>query len=373
MARTTNRGKVTRRNGKQQIRRHPSKNQQKRKIGLVNEVRRSYKKFVFKLRSKHAEKKYKGDINFVYLLGGLGILFCLILVFIFTRKNATEVYLNENRIGIIKETKVTDTDLFNMAKAKVVTEKGTNIQTADKIILKPVHASKKEIVKVEYLTSQIAKSLHYQLQAFVIKVDGVEKSVLKNEAEANAVLKRVKEEYLPKGANEGDATFIEKVEVTGKYVGEDAIESADKAFTLLTQTVKTTKVYTVESKDTFWSMARSAGISIDELLKLNEGLTSTSIPRPGQKINLTESKPFLSVKTVETVTYVEPYPKPTQYQEDNTKSKSYKKVIQQGKDGQKEVTAQIIRVNGFETGEKKTVSEKTIVDPIPDVVLVGTN
>jgi membrane-bound lytic murein transglycosylase D len=46
-------------------------------------------------------------------------------------------------------------------------------------------------------------------------------------------------------------------------------------------------VYTVRRGDTLWDISRSHGISVDDLYRWN-GLTSRSILRPGQRLNVAE-------------------------------------------------------------------------------------
>ena len=110
---------------------------------------------------------------------------------------------------------------------------------------------------------------------------------------------------------------------------------------------------------------------MEELLKANPSLTLDSVLKLGQELNLTVMEPFLSVKTAENVVYTEKQEKEVIYKQDSSKPTTYKKVTQQGKDGQKEVTSQIIRINGFES-EEKVVSEKTTVEPVDEIIVVGT-
>ena len=57
--------------------------------------------------------------------------------------------------------------------------------------------------------------------------------------------------------------------------------------------------------------------------------------------------------------------------ENNKEYKNYKKVLIEGKDGSKEVTAKVIKVNGVEQ-KREVLSEKVIVEPKTEKVEVGT-
>ena len=90
----------------------------------------------------------------------------------------------------------------------------------------------------------------------------------------------------------------------------------------------------------------------------------------GDNLNLVVTVPFLSVKTVEQMTYTEKQEKQVEYRTNESKDSSYKKVVQQGKDGQKEVTVEVIRINGFEEGQK-VVSETVTVEPVTEIIEIG--
>lgn len=86
---------------------------------------------------------------------------------------------------------------------------------------------------------------------------------------------------------------------------------------------------------------------------------------------MTQQKPMVSVKSVETqvLTTVEKKQYETQY--DDTQPASYQRVIQQGRDGQKKSTIQITRINGFVT-EEKEISKEIIQEPVTEIILRGT-
>ena len=112
-------------------------------------------------------------------------------------------------------------------------------------------------------------------------------------------------------------------------------------------------------------------MTLEEVIAANPGMTITTPIVVGQTINVTEQKPMVSVKSVETqvLTMVEKKTYETQY--DDTKPASYQRVIQQGRDGQKKSTIQITRVNGLVT-EEKEVSKEVIQEPVTEIIVKGT-
>ena len=143
----------------------------------------------------------------------------------------------------------------------------------------------------------------------------------------------------------------------------------DDAVAKLTSTTPVTTTYTVKTGDRAGSIAAEFDMTLEELYEMNPSAKDAVVI--GETLNVTEQKPMVSVKSVETqvLTSVEPKQYETQY--DDTKPASYQRVIQQGKDGQKKSTIQITRVNGFVT-EEKEVSKEIIQEPVNEIILKGT-
>lgn len=154
-----------------------------------------------------------------------------------------------------------------------------------------------------------------------------------------------------------------------QFVDSAEILSVDDAVAKLTSTTPVTTTYTVKTGDRAGSIAAEFDMTLEELYEMNPSAKDAVVI--GETLNVTEQKPMVSVKSVETqvLTSVEPKQYETQY--DDTKPASYQRVIQQGKDGQKKSTIQITRVNGFVT-EEKEVSKEVIREPVNEIILKGT-
>lgn len=133
-----------------------------------------------------------------------------------------------------------------------------------------------------------------------------------------------------------------------------------------------TKTYTVKLGDTIESVAYDNKISVEEFLIANPEFTSTdNLLYPGQLISVTYANPLVSVMSE--VTKVEDqtsYYSVEERQTDEMVSGS-EKVIQQGENGVKRVTQDIVYKNGFI--EKAEVTSQTEIKPTTTkIVLVGT-
>ncbi|MGE4213958.1 MAG: G5 domain-containing protein [Anaerotignaceae bacterium] len=351
-----------RQNGKKTI--YSSNPEIKHTTGVYHQGSDKRKELRFNRRKKQRRQfKIWGIVAFIIVVA--------LSMFIALRKDAEKVYLGDEYVGMLKKSKVTAEDFVNTVTAQLAGEVGTNVKINEEIKFVPVHGKKKEFVTPEYALSQIKQMVTYKVEAAVITVDGAEIMALATQTQAKEILDGIIAEYIPEGSNIVESGFVEKVETITKFVDSEAIVSKEEAVAKLTDGTSTTKDYAIASGDTLFKIATKNSITVEDVLAANPGMTVNTTIMVGSKINLKVMVPFISVKTAENTVFTEKQEKEIEYRQDNTKPVSYKKVIQQGKDGQKEVTTQIIRINGFES-EQKTVSETITVEPVTEIIVVGT-
>ena len=320
-------------------------------------------------KRKQRNKKKRNKRIFVSFIVFV-MFFSLILVFVFN-KNAYDIIVNNESIGFIKKTNIEAKDIENTIIATLEKQIGSKVKINEEIKIKPIKVSKKDLVTVDYIISKVKNFITYKIEAAVIKVDGNELAILSNKDEANKVLEDIKSEYLPKEDVENiEVTFLENVEVISKYVDSKEIISSDLAKEKFIQTTKVPKTYTVLKGDTISKIANVSNMTVNELYAQNPGLT-TNI-KQGQVLNILVDKPTISVKTIETDVFTEIEKKKIEYKVNESKPAYYQKVIQQGKNGQKEITVQTIRINGFEE-EQKVISENITQEAVNEIIEVGKN
>lgn len=300
-------------------------------------------------------------------------LLCLVLVLSMTifGKNGQQIQVGDTVAVVMKKSNITAEDFTKSVEAQLGGKLGTTVQINETITFTPVRADKKDLVTTEYALSRVCELVTYQVQAAVITVDGAQVVALATQEEAQSVLDSIMSEYVPEGAEIAEKSFVENVEVVQQFVDSEEIVSTEEAYATLTAGTPATQTYTVTSGDTLSVIASKNKVTVEEILEANPTIDITTTLNIGDKLNLNVTVPFLSVKTAENVVYTEVQQKEVEYREDATKPSGYRKVVQQGKDGQKEVTSQIIRINGFET-EQKVISEKTTMEPVTEVIVVGT-
>ncbi len=307
-------------------------------------------------------------------LASVAIIIAIIVsMMVLTQKNAFKVSVGDKFIGNIPFTKdMTDTFLLDNAKSFLETEQGAPVEVNEVITIEPIHAAKKNISTFEAVVIDVASSLTYRVEATTITVNGTEIATVKNEAEADNILNAILDTFKQPGQNITKAEFVDKVEKKPVFLKKEDIDSTEVATERLSAHSEVVDQYIVKDGDNLSKIAQTLGMSFNDLLAANEGLSATSTIRVGQRINYLKQNPLLSVKTIEEITLTEPEKAQTQQRANPNQPKNYQKVIQTGKDGQSDVTYEIIRVNGFETEPRKEIGRKTISEPVPQVVEVGT-
>lgn len=321
--------------------------------------------------------KNKSYMKYVYIAAGaIIIIFAGYLIYwSATNINAQTVYLDETKIGTVKIPKTGEIEasyIEELAVKKITLDVGADVKVNEKVSVKAVHAKDKELVSLDSVVADITKQYTYKVAAVSITVDGTEMAVVASEAIADEILNGIKDSYNQSTLNITSSDFVEDVKKTAVYVDKEDLITKDAAYTILTANSKAEQTYEIKSGDMLGKIATDAGMTLEELLKINPTYTPTTILKIGDKLMLSVSKPLLSVKTVERKTYIAVIPKPVDKIPVATRKKGNDKIIQQGSDGQQEVTADIIRINGFEEAERDIISTKILVEPVKEIIEVGT-
>lgn len=218
--------------------------------------------------------------------------------------------------------------------------------------------------------------LQWGTEAAVIKVNGQEVVVLKDQATAETVLNNIKHSVDQQSA-EGFSSFkpldvhlAEEVEVVAQTVAPDRLVDEQTAQTILMQgNVQQTR-HVVSRGDTLSGIAVSRGIPLSTLTAANPGVQPTRL-QIGQELNLTIAEPYVHVEQTAEVVKQEEIPYTTRYVSDSSLWSWQMQTITAGKKGLKEVTSVVTMVNG-KVIDEKVIGVKTLREPVEAVVKQGT-
>ena len=306
----------------------------------------------------------------------IGILVVVLLFMVAFRQNGQEVFIGETSMGILKDKSITAESLTELLTSQLVQEVGANVQINEKIELKPIHVSKsreKEVYQQDYMMPRLRQKVSYLIEAAVITVDGKDIVVVQNEAVANEVFAKLQEDYVNNDETRTiEVGFKEDVQVQMRFVEPSVIVAKENAVETLQSGTRVEKTYTVQSGDALYKIASNFGMTQDELKALNtDKIPASGNLQVGWELKVMADEPMVSIQTVETVVLTEVQEKEVVYEDDPTKNKGYEKITTPGKDGQREITKKITRVNN-EVIKEEIAGEKTTVEPVNEVITRGT-
>ena len=164
--------------------------------------------------------------------------------------------------------------------------------------------------------------------------------------------------------------FIKKVEVRKGLYPSTTVRPLGEIRAILNKEERGEKTYIAVSGDSPTLIADKNGIPYSELKRLNPDIEESLFI--GDEILISQSVPYLGVKVTYTEKYEEEIEYPIQQRTDPDKDIGTTRVIQQGEKGLREVTAEIVMIDGVET-ERTIVNTTVIKEAVPQILEVGGN
>ena len=215
-----------------------------------------------------------------------------------------------------------------------------------------------------YLFNQIGEVM----KSYVLSVDGQVIGAATDREAIDGLLDQVKAPYI--NENTVSSEFASQVQITHEYTPSSIEQDPAKMLEALTANTTGDTTYTVQAGDTFMALAFDNGMTMEEMEALNPGVDVNTL-MIGQVLNIKETIPVLSVRTVENVTYTQAVAPSVEEVPDSSMYEGETKVLQAGVDGESLVTADVTYLNGTE--ESCTITSTTVVsEPVTKIVAVGT-
>lgn len=163
----------------------------------------------------------------------------------------------------------------------------------------------------------------------------------------------------------------ESISGVTKQTKPENILSIDQAVNYLQKGVLEENTYTVKAGDVFSRIAAQHDLTLSELTALNESVDEDSVLQIGQQLNVTVLKPLINIEVVREKKVSEVIHFENQEKESKDLLKGESKVIQEGSNGEKEMTYLIREQNGNRIG--KSIQQEVVVKEAKNhIVLKGT-
>ncbi|MDE6764077.1 MAG: peptidoglycan DD-metalloendopeptidase family protein [Oscillospiraceae bacterium] len=226
------------------------------------------------------------------------------------------------------------------------------------------------------VSAAIGNDTNDRERAFVVTVDGEVIGAVKANDEITNFLEEKKEEYLTDDIVE--VSFDKDIEYTyEQYVDPEEIVNQDEIIGKLDSIVSEPLYYEVREGDNPWSIARSNGMTTEELIDCNitfkgEKIDDLTQYCPiGAIVQLSEEVPYLQVLTTREVEYTESIDYEIVKTKDPDMYKGDSEVDVPGVEGEKKVRA-MVTYRGDVPVSTEIVDEIVISEPVTKYMRVGT-
>ncbi|MGE6257622.1 peptidoglycan DD-metalloendopeptidase family protein [Heyndrickxia sporothermodurans] len=307
-------------------------------------------------------------------------------------KTVFHVYMNDEFIGTVSDKNVIE-DVVNTRVNNVKEKyKDYNIELGNKITYVPEQVFRPQ-VDDEQTVEKIESSLSIKADAATIVINDQPVIYVKNPAEANQVIEKLKLQYVSKKElmqvemqkkskaihqpikkNQTrllDVALKEKVSIQETEIDPSKIISEDQAVNYLLKGTKNEKIYKVKKGDVLGSIAKEHHLTTKDLIKLNPELEKNKVLQIGQKLTVTVNQQLVNVVVQKESNKVEQIDYKKEVIKDASMLKGDTKVRQKGRKGQSELTFVITEENGQQK-KKILKAEKIIRKPVKSIAVKGT-
>ncbi|MCR5280011.1 MAG: M23 family metallopeptidase [Lachnospiraceae bacterium] len=167
-------------------------------------------------------------------------------------------------------------------------------------------------------------------------------------------------------------SFANNVEVVESYLPSGQITPLSQAIDEVTKDKEQKTIYEVVAGDTLSAIANKTGITIDEIIALNEDIKNVnSIIRIGDEITVTVPQPELSVRYEEVKYSEESYEAPIQYEYNDNWYTTKEVTLQEPSSGYRKAVKKTVYENNTPISTE-VVMEEIVAEAIPKIVEKGT-
>lgn len=267
---------------------------------------------------------------------------------------------------------VTDPTVFENVIERVE-ERASNILGYDYTLDRDVEytfalTQKDDISSIGTFETYLFNHIGEVMKSYVLTVDGEFIGASSDKAALDNMLDELAAPYVTE--NTVNVEYVEDVQIIYQYISSDVMQDLVSMEEILSANTSGKTTYEVVKGDTYSEIAYNNDMSLTELMELNPQASLDSL-MIGDVLTVKKTIPYLSIRTIDKVSYNEVIECPVEKVEDDTMYVGQTKVLTAGTPGEAYVTASVTYVNGYE--ENRTIlSSETLTEATTQVVAVGT-
>ncbi len=284
---------------------------------------------------------------------------------------AFDVYLGNEKIGTVREQDSVHVIMDNLEKDLSKTY-DIDVVLNEDIRFEETRAKDDLITDNEELNKTIKDKVGFLVYGYVLSVDGEEIGALKTQEEIEDIINKIKEPYekLTEDNEIKEVRIVEDIKIEKKRMPLYKIGNGEDLYNHLLTNSEEIRTHTVEVGESFWTIAKFYGLTVDELIAVNPDKTPEKL-QIGDEVILVVPKPVLTVATITEVEYTERIKYETEIEYSDNMYKTEKKTKVAGESGEKRVLANEIKHNGITVG-REVIEEEVLKEPVTEVIVRGT-
>ena len=311
------------------------------------------------------------------------IILCIVLVgsmtaFISANSEETvtvyEMYVNNEQVGVTKFA-ARGLKSYDKAISDLEVQYPDDVSIDSAIHFKEIDANSIALTDEATIAKAIEDAVDITTDSYAIIIDSATVCHVRTLEETEKVMDAIKAPFVQDieasdNSQLEEVTFKENIQVSKENIAYDLLINEDQALKLLQSSSTDAVKYKILEGDSLWTIANANNMHVNDILSINPELDAENI-KPGDTINLTSQTNLLAVITTEIVKYNEDILYSTEVRDDKNLAKGKTKVVQQGVNGKKEITTNVVKENGREI-DKKILEEITIQEPVNKIEAKGT-
>ena len=285
---------------------------------------------------------------------------------------AVEVSFDGRVLGVVENLDMPQ-DVLGDIQRELLESYNMDVVVHQEFVAKPVNISQYNLAQRGDVAKALRSFIDAKVKAPCITIEGEPAVALRSEADAVAVLERIKKPYVDaaKDREITDVQFVEKVQIVEMEVPYAELKSPEEAYNLLAIGTEEKNLYTCVKGDTLWKISNDFGVSYSDIRKVNPRLAMSNVILVGMELNLIHPVNLVNVQCTEKVTRTEKLPFETETRKDDGMLKSQTKVVRAGVEGERTVVASVVRINGTESS-RQILSQAVTKQAVNKVIAQGT-
>ena len=327
-----------------------------------------FKAMGYAIKNTWSKRKILSSI-FNYIAPVVSVAFLITLISYGSKQSyVLSVECNGKLIGYV-DTEATAQEAEQALQERIkYVDDDTEIKIQPKLeVLKASH--ERPVSDPDEIANNLIKSTDVPfVECYGFYINGQFNGAINDKSSVENLLNKKLSEYQKKNP-EATVSFIDDFEFKSGFYLENGLIDAETLCSKLDGYKQSEGKYKVVRGDTFTGISQQFGIPVSELMAMNPKVGENLAV--GQELLVNRAKPFISVEVVKTEKTIDKIPFARKTKDNPDQYKSYSKTIQAGKNGERQVFANVTYIDD-EVVKKDIISAEILKKPVDQIVEVGS-